>query len=119
FAYRRAHHRGSGRTVQARRIASQGWERVPRYALPRRPSPRTSMAELELRGVRKAYGATQALRRGDLTLEAGEVHVLIGSNGSGKSTLCKIVAGSVRPDEGEVLRAGQPVTVSGPKAARA
>jgi ribose transport system ATP-binding protein len=77
------------------------------------------MAELQIRGVRKAYGATQALRRGDLTLQGGEVHVLIGSNGSGKSTLCKIVAGSVRPDNGEVLLNGRPVTVSGPQASRA
>ena len=77
------------------------------------------MAELHIRGVRKSYGATQALRRGDLTLVAGEVHVLIGSNGSGKSTLCKIVAGSVGPDDGEVLLDGSAVTVSGPGAARA
>jgi ribose transport system ATP-binding protein len=76
------------------------------------------MAELQIRGVRKAYGATQALRRGDLTLKAGEVHVLVGANGSGKSTLCKIVAGSVRPDAGEVVLDGEPVTVSGPGAAR-
>ncbi|OYR19179.1 sugar ABC transporter ATP-binding protein [Brucella thiophenivorans] len=77
------------------------------------------MTELIIRGVRKAYGATLALKRGDLDLKSGEVHVLIGSNGSGKSTLCKIVAGSVRPDEGEVVLNGQPVTVSGPRAARA
>jgi ribose transport system ATP-binding protein len=77
------------------------------------------MAELQIRGVRKAYGATQALRRGDLTLEPGEVHVLVGANGSGKSTLCKIVAGSVRPDGGKVLLDGAAVTVSGPGAARA
>jgi ribose transport system ATP-binding protein len=77
------------------------------------------MAELQIRGVRKAYGATQALRRGDLTLKPGEVHVLVGANGSGKSTLCKIVAGSVRPDGGNVLLDGRPVTVSGPGAARA
>ena len=77
------------------------------------------MSKLVLSGVSKAYGATVALSRGDLTLEAGEVHVLIGSNGSGKSTLCKIVAGSVRPDAGEVLLDGKPVTVSGPQAARA
>jgi ribose transport system ATP-binding protein len=76
------------------------------------------MADLQIRGVRKAYGATQALRRGDLTISAGEVHVLVGANGSGKSTLCKVVAGSVRPDDGEVLLGGAPVTVSGPGAAR-
>lgn len=76
------------------------------------------MAKLKISGVSKAYGATMALRHGDLELEAGEVHVLIGSNGSGKSTLCKIVAGSVKPDAGEVLLDGRPVTVTGPRAAR-
>lgn len=76
------------------------------------------MPKLQLRNVHKAYGATVALRRGDMELEPGEVHVLIGSNGSGKSTLCKIVAGSVRPDGGEVLIDEKPVTVSGPHAAR-
>ncbi|SLN75850.1 sugar ABC transporter ATP-binding protein [Oceanibacterium hippocampi] len=74
------------------------------------------MAKLELRGVGKAYGATVALRQGDLEIEAGEVHALIGANGSGKSTLCKIVAGSVRPDRGEVLIDGRAVTVRGPEA---
>ena len=77
------------------------------------------MAKLKISGVSKAYGATVALSHGDLELAAGEVHVLIGSNGSGKSTLCKIVAGSVKPDEGDVLLDGAPVTVSGPRAARA
>ena len=77
------------------------------------------MSKLILRGVSKAYGATMALSHGDLALEAGEVHVLIGSNGSGKSTLCKIAAGSVRPDAGEMLIDDKPVAVSGPQAARA
>lgn len=76
------------------------------------------MSKIQLRGVSKAYGATLALRRGDLSIDAGEVHVLIGSNGSGKSTLCKILAGSVRPDGGEILIDGKPVTISGPQAAR-
>ena len=77
------------------------------------------MSELIVRGARKAYGATVALSRGDLHLRPGEVHVLIGSNGSGKSTLCKIVAGSVKPDAGDVLLDGKPVTIDGPRAARA
>ncbi|WP_309083040.1 sugar ABC transporter ATP-binding protein [Chelativorans sp.] len=76
------------------------------------------MAHLSIRGARKAYGATIALSRGDFDLKEGEVHVLIGSNGSGKSTLCKIVAGSVRPDAGEVLINGKPVSIDGPRAAR-
>ncbi|MEO4000072.1 sugar ABC transporter ATP-binding protein [Mesorhizobium sp. CAU 1732] len=77
------------------------------------------MTELLIRGARKAYGATLALRRGDFDLKGGEVHVLIGSNGSGKSTLCKIVAGSVKPDAGEVILNGTPITIAGPQASRA
>ncbi|MGI6851297.1 sugar ABC transporter ATP-binding protein [Mesorhizobium sp. 1B3] len=77
------------------------------------------MSKLKLGGVSKAYGATVALRRGDLEVAAGEVHVLIGSNGSGKSTLCKIAAGTVRPDSGEILLDDKPVVVSGPRGAKA
>ncbi len=77
------------------------------------------MSRLTLSGVSKAYGATVALSDGALEVAAGEVHVLMGANGSGKSTLCKIVAGSVRPDRGVVSIDGTPVTISGPRAARA
>lgn len=77
------------------------------------------MSKLKLSAVSKTYGATAALRRGDLEVEAGEVHVLIGSNGSGKSTLCKIAAGSVRPDQGSVTIDGAAVAISGPQGARA
>lgn len=77
------------------------------------------MSRLQLKGVGKTYGATKALRHADLDIEAGEVHVLMGSNGSGKSTLSKIVAGSVRPDMGEILLDGKPVSITGPQAARA
>ncbi len=77
------------------------------------------MSRLQLKGVAKSYGATQALRHADLDIGAGEVHVLMGSNGSGKSTLSKIVAGSVRPDTGEIVLDGKSVTIGGPQAARA
>ena len=77
------------------------------------------MHRLQLKGVGKSYGVTKALRHADLDIEAGEVHVLMGSNGSGKSTLSKIVAGSVRPDSGEILLEGEPVSITGPRAARA
>ena len=76
------------------------------------------MIKLKLNGVSKAYGATKALSQVNLDIEAGEVHVLMGSNGSGKSTLSKIVAGSVKPDSGEILLDGQPITITGPQSAR-
>ena len=41
---------------------------------------------LTMRDVRKRFGATVALAGVDLTVQAGEVHALIGENGAGKST---------------------------------
>nr|WP_319485051.1 sugar ABC transporter ATP-binding protein [uncultured Cohaesibacter sp.] len=76
------------------------------------------MSRLKLQQICKYYDATTALASGDLLLESGEIHVLIGANGSGKSTLCKVVAGSVRPDSGLFELNGKPVTLFGPKAAR-
>ena len=55
---------------------------------------------LELRSISKRFGGVQALRGIDLTLEAGEVHCLVGENGSGKSTLVKIIAGVLQPERG-------------------
>ncbi len=77
------------------------------------------MAKLKLSGISKTYGATVALHDGALEVDAGDVHVLMGANGSGKSTLCKVIAGSVRPDAGAVLIDDTPVTISGPRVARA
>jgi len=77
------------------------------------------MARLTLTGIGKRYGPTVALSRADLDLHPGEVHVLMGSNGSGKSTLCKIVAGSVRPDEGQLTWEGQEISIASPRDAAA
>lgn len=64
---------------------------------------------LEAKGISKRFGAVQALKRMDFTLRAGEVHVLFGENGAGKSTLINVICGALRPDEGVILRDGQPV----------
>ena len=47
-----------------------------------------------------------ALKNVDFTIKKGEVVGLIGSNGAGKSTLLKVVAGVMKPTEGEVLVGG-------------
>ncbi len=57
---------------------------------------------LTLRGIRKRFGAVQAVDGVDLDLHAGEIHALVGENGAGKSTLAAIAFGAVVPDEGTV-----------------
>ena len=73
------------------------------------------MPFLEVNGVDKRYGAVVALKSASLEVSQGEVHVLIGSNGSGKSTLCKIIAGTVIPDAGELRIAERVTTIDGPR----
>jgi len=77
------------------------------------------MPILEASGIRKQFGGVVALAGAEFTLDAGEVHALIGSNGCGKSTLCKIIAGSVAADTGRLLVDGQPVSFAGPRQAAA
>ncbi len=57
---------------------------------------------LTICGVRKAFGATQALGGIDLDVEAGRILALMGANGAGKSTLVNILAGLFPPDSGTI-----------------
>jgi D-xylose transport system ATP-binding protein len=69
---------------------------------------------LALKGVRKRFGAVQALDGVDLEVHAGEVVGLVGDNGAGKSTLVKVISGIYSPDEGEFDADGAAVTIRGP-----
>ena len=64
---------------------------------------------VELRGVRKRYGDRVAVDGVDLRAGRGRT-VLIGPSGCGKSTLLRMMIGLIRPDDGEVLFEGQPLT---------
>ena len=74
---------------------------------------------LEMRGIRKAFPGVVALDGVDLTLHAGDVHMLLGENGAGKSTLMKILSGAYRKDAGEIRINGRPVDIGSPREALA
>lgn len=65
----------------------------------------------EMRGIDKRFDAVVALKGASLHVEPGEMRALLGSNGSGKSTMVKVLAGLVKPNAGEVLFDGVPVTI--------
>jgi len=64
---------------------------------------------LELQGISKRFGRVQAVEGISLTLEPGEVIVIIGPSGSGKSTLLRCVNLLELPDEGEIRVDGETV----------
>jgi branched-chain amino acid transport system ATP-binding protein len=69
------------------------------------------MAEplLELRGLSLSFGGLLVLHDLDLHVEEGEIVSVIGPNGAGKTTLFNVVTGVYRPDEGEILFAGESI----------
>ncbi len=66
-----------------------------------------------LRGISKAFGATQAVLDADLDIRAGEIHALLGENGAGKTTLMRMLAGILRPDAGAIEIDGETVQLRG------
>ena len=74
---------------------------------------------LEMRNISKTFGAVRALRGVSLTVQAGELHALMGENGAGKSTLMKVLSGAYRPDPGgEIFVNGVAMPGGDPKRAR-
>ncbi len=63
-------------------------------------------AMIEVDGVAKRFGSTQALAGVDLTAEEGRVLALLGPNGAGKTTLVRILATLLKPDHGRATVAG-------------
>jgi branched-chain amino acid transport system ATP-binding protein len=65
---------------------------------------------LEVRKLRKAFGALLATDDVDFDVQEGETHAVIGPNGAGKTTFIKQISGELRPDRGQVRFAGADIT---------
>ena len=66
-----------------------------------------------LKGVNKSFGTHRVLHDIDLSIDRGEVVVLVGPSGSGKSTLCRVINRLEPIDSGEVTIDGQPLPDEG------
>lgn len=67
------------------------------------------MSLLVIDNITAAYGKAVVLHNLSLTVEEGEISVLLGSNGSGKTTLIKTILGLVRPTEGSIQYDGKQI----------
>ena len=72
---------------------------------------------IELKEVRKYFGAVKANDGISLTFEGGKIYGLLGENGAGKSTLMKILSGYQPRDGGEILLDGKGVSFTSPSQA--
>jgi ABC-type sugar transport system ATPase subunit len=73
------------------------------------------MPGLVLRNISKRYGDIYALEGINLEIKDGEFCVIVGPSGSGKTTLLNIIAGFIKPDDGEVIVDGKPFTQLSPR----
>jgi ABC-2 type transport system ATP-binding protein len=67
-----------------------------------------SEATIEVTGLRKRFGPTQALDGMTFTVQPGQVTGFVGPNGAGKSTTMRVILGLDSADEGGALVGGQP-----------
>src|SRR4030081_1749789 len=72
-------------------------------------------AAVAMVGIDKRFPGVLANRGVDFSARWGEVHGLLGENGAGKTTLMSICAGVYRPDAGQIVVDGEPVTFHAPR----
>jgi len=72
----------------------------------------TSGLRLELDRIRLSYTGEPVVDELSLTVQPGEILVLTGPSGCGKSTVLRALAGLLKPDAGQVLADGEPVTTT-------
>jgi ABC-type sugar transport system ATPase subunit len=69
-------------------------------------------------GVRKGFGAFDAIRGVDLSIQKGEFYALLGPSGCGKSTMLRLIARLEEVGTGRIERAGRDVTMTEPSKSR-
>jgi len=72
------------------------------------------MTELRLQDIHKSFGSVETIRGIDLTVEAGELVVLVGPSGCGKSTLLRIISGLESVTSGKIIIGGRDSTRAPP-----
>lgn len=72
---------------------------------------------LSARHLSKTFASLRAVDSVSIDFHAGEIHAVLGENGAGKSTLMHLLSGLYRPDAGEILLNGTPVTFTSARAA--
>jgi ABC-2 type transport system ATP-binding protein len=80
----------------------------PRYG-PHHADPASAPLAIEVRGIRKSYGARDVLDDVSLLVRPGCLHGLLGPNGAGKTTLMRVMLGLIQADAGSVHLLGTPV----------
>ncbi|WP_100915497.1 ATP-binding cassette domain-containing protein [Pseudoalteromonas spongiae] len=73
---------------------------------------------LELKDIKKSFGAVTALKNVSFKINKGEVVGLLGDNGAGKSTLVRCISGIHAPDSGSILVNDKTVHITNPEQAR-
>ena len=73
---------------------------------------------LRMEHISKSFSGVAALVDAHMSVNAGEVHALVGQNGAGKSTLIKILTGVYTRDDGSIIFDGHPVSIQSPQQAQ-
>jgi len=70
---------------------------------------------LEIKNLKVAYGAIEALKGVNLEVHEGSIVAILGANGAGKTSLLKKISGLIPANEGEILFAGEDITKVAPE----
>ncbi|MGA7270678.1 MAG: ATP-binding cassette domain-containing protein [Acidimicrobiia bacterium] len=80
--------------------------------------PAAQQALVEMKHMKVSFGGVHAVDDMEFDLYPGEIHGLVGGNGAGKSTLIKTLSGAQKPDSGQIIVDGKPVTIDSPITAK-